>query len=125
MGDPAGVSENTGVGETAGAARYAIFEDGGKQYRAEVGALVRIDRKDASPGAELAFDKVLLLSGAEEATRVGRPAVPGASVTVVVESEDKGPKVHGLKRRHHARSKTRWGHRQKYTLVRVTEIVGG
>ena len=125
MGEAAGVSENTSVGETAGPARYAIFEDGGKQYRAEVGALVRIDRKDASQGADIAFDKVLLVGGAEEATRVGKPAVPGASVTTVVESEDKGPKIHGLKRRRHARSKTRWGHRQKYTLVRVTKIVGG
>ena len=111
------------MAETSSATRYAIFEDKGKQYRAEEGALVRIDRRDAEPGAELVFDKVLLLGG--DGTKVGKSTVDGATVAAVVESEEKGPKVHGLKRRLHSRSKTRWGHRQKYTLVRVTKIAGG
>lgn len=111
------------MGETTQATRYAIFEDGGKQYRAEEGALVRIDLKDAEPGAEITFDKVLLVGG--EGTKVGTPAVDGASVVVIVESEEKGPKVYGLRRRNRDRSKTRWGHRQKYTLVRVSKIVEG
>ena len=111
------------MAETSRATRYAIFEDGGKQYRAEEGALVRVDRRDADPGAEITFDKVLLVGG--EDTKVGTPAVSGASVVAVVEAEEKGPKVYGLKRRYHGRSKTRWGHRQKYTLVRVAKIVEG
>ena len=53
------------------------------------------------------------------------PAVAGASVVAVIESEEKGVKVYGVKRRHHSRSRTRWGHRQKYTLIRVTKIVEG
>ncbi|MHC4251810.1 MAG: 50S ribosomal protein L21 [Planctomycetota bacterium] len=111
------------MGETSRATRYAIFEDGGKQYRAEEGALIRVDRKEADHGAEITFDKVLLVGG--EGTKVGTPAVSGASVVAVVEAEEKGPKVYGLKRRNHGRSKTRWGHRQKYTLVRVAKIVEG
>ncbi|MHC5055812.1 MAG: 50S ribosomal protein L21 [Planctomycetota bacterium] len=115
------------MGETSRATRYAIFEDGGKQYRAEEGALIRVDRRDTEPGAEITFDKVLLVGGegAGEGTKVGTPAVSGASVVAVVEAEEKGPKVYGLKRRNHGRSKTRWGHRQKYTLVRVAKIVEG
>ncbi len=104
---------------------YAIFDDGGKQYRAEEGALIRVDLKEAEAGAELTFDRVLLVGGGEGGTRVGKPTVDGASVKTVVEAEEKGKKVHGLKRRNHARSKTRWGHRQRYTLVRVTEVVTG
>jgi len=111
------------MGDTSAATRYAIFEDGGKQYRAEEGALIRIDLKDADPGAEITFDKVLLVGG--EGTKVGTPAVEGASVVAVVECEDKGPKVYGLRRRNRDRSKTRWGHRQKYTLIRVSKIVEG
>ena len=109
------------MGETSQATRYAIFEDGGKQYRAEEGALIRVDLKEADPGSEITFEKILLLGG--DGTKVGAPTVDGASVVAVVESEEKGPKVHGLKRRHHSRSRTRWGHRQKYTLVRVSKIV--
>ena len=69
------------MGETTQATRYAIFEDGGKQYRAEEGALVRVDLKDADPGSEITFDKVLLLGG--DGTKVGTPAGPGASVVAV------------------------------------------
>ncbi len=111
------------MGETTQATRYAIFEDGGKQYRAEEGALVRVDLRDADPGSEITFDKVLLVGG--DGTKVGTPAVAGASVVTVVVSEAKGLKVYGVKRRHHSRSRTRWGHRQKYTLIRVSKIIEG
>ncbi len=103
---------------------YAIFEDRGKQYRAEEGRFVQVDLKQVDPGAEVVFDRVLLVGGGEGAL-VGRPTVGGAAVVAVVEGEQKGKKVRGLKRRRHSRSKTRWGHRQKYTLVRVKEIVTG
>jgi len=111
------------MAETAGAKRYAIFEDGGKQYRAEEGALIRLDRKQVAVGGEITFPKVLLIGG--EKPKVGRPTVSGASVVAVVEGEEKGPKLRGRKRRLHSRSETHWGHRERYTLVRVARIVEG
>ena len=41
---------------------YAIVEINGKQYRAEKGAKLRVDRIEKEAGASLSFDKVLLLS---------------------------------------------------------------
>ena len=111
------------MAENASGARYAIFEDGGKQYRAEEGTLVRVERKKADAGAEITFDRVLLVGGGE--AKVGTPTVSGASVVAVVEAEEKGQKIRGRKRRYHSRSETHWGHRQKYTLLRVTRIVEG
>jgi large subunit ribosomal protein L21 len=113
--------KETVVGEQTSAKRYAVFEDGGKQYRAEEGALVRVDRKAIEPGAEITFDKVLLVGGEE--SKVGTPKVEGASVVGVVEAEEKDRKVYGRKRRLHSRSETHWGHREKYTVVRITKIV--
>ncbi len=113
--------------ETTTTSRYAIIDDGGKQYTVREGDLVRVERRDVPVGSEIRFEKVLLISqvgGSPEGTKVGKPTVEGASVVAVVEAEEKGKKVHGLRRRHHSRSKTRWGHRQKYTLVRVTGIEG-
>ena len=111
------------------AARYALVDDGGKQYTVREGDLVRVERRDVPVGSEIRFEKVLLIGcsqvgGSPEGTRVGRPTVEGASVLALVEAEEKGDKLHGLRRRHHSRSKTRWGHRQKYTVVRVTKIEG-
>lgn len=111
------------MAEEVATKRYAIFEDEGKQYRAEEGALVRVDRKDLAPGSEITFSKVLLIGG--EKAKVGHPTVSGASVVAVVEGEEKGPKLRGRKRRLHSRSETHWGHRQKYTVVRITKIVEG
>jgi large subunit ribosomal protein L21 len=111
------------VPETTIAARYAIIDDGGKQYTVREGDLLRVELKEADVGAEITFDKVLLI-GSPDGTTVGKPTVEGASVVAVVEAEEKGKKVHGLRRRYHSRSKTRWGHRQKYTVVRVTGIQG-
>ncbi len=113
--------------ETTTSDRYAIIDDCGKQYTVREGDLVRVELKEADVGAEIRFERVLLINspgGSPEGTKVGRPTVEGAAVIAVVEAEEKGKKVHGLRRRHHSRSKTRWGHRQKYTLVRVTGIEG-
>ena len=109
--------------KTTVATRYAIIDDGGKQYTVKEGDLLRVELRQVDVGAEVIFDKVLLICS-PDGTTVGKPAVEGASVTTVVEAEEKGKKVHGLRRRNHSRSKTRWGHRQKYTLVRVTGIQG-
>ena len=112
--------------KTATASRYAIIDDGGKQYTVREGDLVRVELREVDVGAEIRFERVLLIgsSGDSEGTKVGKPTVEGASVLATVEAEEKGKKLHGLRRRHHSRSKTRWGHRQKYTVVRVTGIEG-
>ena len=111
----------TTVAETPPPERYAIIDDGGKQYTVREGDLLRVELKDAEVGTEIRIDKVLLI-GSPEGTKVGKPTVEGASVVALVEAEEKGKKLHGLRRRTHDRSMTRWGHRQKYTLVRVTGI---
>lgn len=100
---------------------YAIVETGGKQYRAEVGATLEIERLDAEPGATIDLDRVLLLRD-ESGTRIGRPYLDGVKVTAEVDGEVKGRKitVFKLKRRQGYRRKL--GHRQRYTRIRVTGI---
>ena len=123
----AGPLASGSAGARPEAGRYAVIDDGGKQYTVREGDLLRVELRDASPGAEIRFERVLLIGspgGPPEGTRVGKPTVEGASVVATVEAEEKGEKLHGLRRRHHSRSKTRWGHRQKYTLVRVKRIEG-
>ena len=102
---------------------YAIIETSGHQYRVQAGDLLRVDlREDLQPGAEITLDKVLLVSG-EGGVQVGTPHVPGAKVRAVVEANHvKGVKIRGMKRRLVNSSKTRWGHRQKYTLLKISGI---
>ena len=100
---------------------YAIFDDGGKQYKAEEGVKILVDRKDLEPGAEVRFENVVLLSGAD-GVRIEGEALKGAAVVGVVEAEVKDKKVYGRHRTRRNRTQTRTGHRQKYTEVRITKI---
>jgi large subunit ribosomal protein L21 len=70
---------------------YAVVEINGKQYRAEQGAVLKVDRIEAEKGASLSMDKVLLVSG--DTVTVGSPYVKGAAVKAVVQDEVKGDKV--------------------------------
>jgi large subunit ribosomal protein L21 len=101
---------------------YAVVEINGKQYRAEKGLTLTVDRFDAEKGASVSFDKVLLLGG--ESLRVGAPYVAGATVKATVKEEIKGDKVIVFKHKAKKDYRLTQVHRQRYTLVTVDDIVG-
>jgi large subunit ribosomal protein L21 len=101
---------------------YAVVEFNGKQYRAEKGAILKVDRFDAEKGAAVSMDKVLLVSG--DAIKVGAPYVEGAAVKAVVQEEIKGDKVIVFKYKPKKDYRRTQGHRQRYTVLKVEEIQG-
>ena len=102
---------------------YAIVEINGKQYRAEQGKKLTVDRIDADQGTSLSLDKVLLVSSDETVT-VGTPYVAGVTVKAVVEEEVKGDKVIVFKYKPKKDYRRTQGHRQPYTVLNVQEIAG-
>ena len=103
---------------------YAIFRALGKQFRAEKGMTLQLPLMAAEPGSKLTFDEVLLTSDGDTIT-AGAPLVKGASVTAEVVGMIKADKIYvwKFKRRKNYRRKT--GHRQKYTEVRITDVLVG
>jgi large subunit ribosomal protein L21 len=102
---------------------YAVIATGGKQYRVAEGDVVRIEKLTAEPGADVEFDKVLLV-GQGSQVKVGAPFLDGGKVTATVQSHGKGDKVRIVKfrrRKHYLRQGT---HRQPYTDVKITGIQG-
>ena len=102
---------------------FAVIHTGGKQYRVSEGSVLRIEKLTADAGSSVDFDQVLLV-GAGADVRVGKPFLSGAKVTATVQSHGQGDKVRIVKfrrRKHYLRQK---GHRQPYTEVKVTGIVG-
>jgi|TARA_B100000749_G_scaffold208379_1_gene163406 large subunit ribosomal protein L21 len=100
----------------------AVFETGGKQYRAKAGDLVKVEKLGSEDGAKVTFDRVLLVNDDGKVT-VGAPTVENASVTAeVIESERKDKKViiFKMKRRKGYRNKN--GHRQRHSIVKITDI---
>lgn len=103
---------------------YAIFENGSHQFRVKEGDRVRIDRRDGSPGTEIVFERVLLLTG-EGGPRIGTPYVDGARVVGVLESTFRGKKILVKKFRRRKGYRLKKGHRQDYSTVRITQVAGG
>jgi large subunit ribosomal protein L21 len=101
---------------------YAVVEFSGKQYRAEKGAVIRVDRFDAEKGSVVSMDKVLLLSG--DSVKVGSPYVAGAAVKATVQEEIKDTKVVVFKYKPKKDYRRTQGHRQRYTLLKVEDIQG-
>jgi len=103
---------------------YAVIKSGGKQYRVESGATLRVEALAAEVGSNVSFDQVLLL-GAGDAVKLGAPLVSGALVKATVLAHGRGDKVKIFKlrrRKHHQKTQ---GHRQSYTEVRIDDIVQG
>ena len=101
---------------------YAIFEDGGRQYKVEEGQELNIDyREAASSGDEVKFDRVLAFRD-DDKFQVGQPTLDSACVTAEVLGLEQGTKlvVQKLRRRKNFRKKT--GHRQMHTRVKISKI---
>ncbi len=104
---------------------YAIFKDGPKQYRVEKGETIDVDRKsELKAGETIEFGDVLLLNEGE-APKVGTPLVSGAKVVAEILEEVKGDKVRVFKYKRRTGYHKTIGHRQKYTRVKITDIITG
>jgi large subunit ribosomal protein L21 len=102
---------------------YALVEIKGKQYKAEKGVLLTVDKLENQEGEELEFDSVLLTSDGDKVT-VGAPYVAGVKVKASVEGHKKGEKVLIFKFKKRKSYRRRQGHRQNYSLLKVTDILG-
>ncbi|UWQ16833.1 50S ribosomal protein L21 [Jannaschia sp. M317] len=101
---------------------FAVLKTGGKQYRVTEGDVLRVEKLACEAGEKIQFNEVLMLGG--DTVTVGAPTVDGAAVQADVIDQIKGEKlIHFVKRRRKHSSKRTKGHRQKLTLVRVTEIL--
>ncbi len=100
---------------------YAIIRSGGKQYRAEVGLTIDVDRLPQEVGEEIEIADVLLVAGEDDA-RVGQPQVEGALVRATVVEQFRGRKIIVYKYRQRTNYRRKRGHRQYFTRLRIDDI---
>ncbi|WP_339107677.1 50S ribosomal protein L21 [Thioclava sp. GXIMD4216] len=101
---------------------FAVLKTGGKQYKVQAGDVLRVELIAAEAGDKVQFNEILMVGG--DKLVVGAPFVEGAAVQAEVIDSIKADKVitYHKRRRKHSSQRTR-GHRQKLTLLRVTDIV--
>ncbi len=101
---------------------YAIIETGSKQYRVEKGDIIDVELLEGEN--KISFTNVLLCSDGTT-PKVGSPYLPGCEVVGELLGEAKGPKVIAFKYKKRKNYRRKVGHRQKYSRVKITEIVVG
>lgn len=102
---------------------YAVFRTGGKQYRAEKGDVLRLERIEAEEGASIEFDEVLLVGQGSD-IKVGSPLLDGGSVSGRVLRQGKSRKVPVVKFKRRQNYLRQGSHRQYFTEVEITGIAG-
>lgn len=100
---------------------YAVFQTGGKQFRAEPGARIRVPSLALEPGDSVKFEEVLLAGDGDD-VQVGTPTVKGASVTAEVIRHGRGTKLIVFKRKRRKGYRKKQGHRQDFTEIKVEKV---
>jgi large subunit ribosomal protein L21 len=101
---------------------YAVIQTGGKQYRVRPGDLIVVEKLEGDVGAELTFDKVLMLGG-EQGVSLGS-ALEGAVVRATLIETRKGEKVKVFKKIRRQGYRRTQGHRQFESVLRITGLEG-
>jgi large subunit ribosomal protein L21 len=100
---------------------YAIVRDGNRSFRAEEGAILRLDLKaGAAKGEKITLDRVEFVGGAKP--RVGDPVVKGARVIAEVRGVFRGDKLISFKYKRRKGYERKKGHRQRFTEVKVLKV---
>ncbi|MFD1695646.1 50S ribosomal protein L21 [Roseibium aestuarii] len=103
---------------------FAVIKTGGKQYTVAANDLLKVEKLEAEDGATVTFDEVLMVGNGTDTT-VGAPLVEGATVVAEVVKQGRDRKIIIFKKRRRQNSRRRNGHRQAYTVLKVTDILTG
>lgn len=102
---------------------YALVDINGKQYKAEKGSVLKVDKLPNEKGETVEFGNVLMIGGTDD-VKVGSPYVKGVSVKGTLEDQIKDKKVLVYKYKRRKGYHKKQGHRQQYSLVKVEDITG-
>lgn len=102
--------------------QYAIFQTGGKQYQAIPGKTVGIEKIEGNAGDKISFDEVLFRKNDENKFDFGQPFVKGAKIKASIIKQTKDSKIIVFKFKRRTKYRTKKGHRQPQTVIRIESI---
>ena len=101
---------------------FAIIQTGGKQYKVKASDILKIEKlKNSKPESKIEFNEVLAY-GDDKTLEVGSPLVKGAKVEAELMKNSKNRTILIFKKRRRQNSRRKNGHRQEFTLVRISKI---
>ena len=103
---------------------FAVIKTGGKQYRVSADETITVMHLAGEPGDSVTFDDVLMVGNGSDVS-VGAPSVSGASVAGEIVEQARSRKIIAFKKRRRKDSRSKRGHRQDLTVVKIKEIKAG
>ncbi|MFN3170325.1 MAG: 50S ribosomal protein L21 [Hyphomicrobiales bacterium] len=103
---------------------FAVIKTGGKQYKVAADDVIQIEKLGQDADSQVVFDNVLMVGNDADVT-VGAPLVDGASVVGELVENKRGKKIIIFKKRRRQNSRRKNGHRQEYSVVKITDILTG
>lgn len=100
---------------------HAVIKTGGKQYRVQVGDVLKFETLPAEVGSTVDFEEVLMITNGDEVT-CGEPLIAKAKVQATVLEHGRHKKIRIIKFRRRKHHMKQMGHRQNYTQVKITAI---
>jgi large subunit ribosomal protein L21 len=104
---------------------FAVFKNGGKQYKVVENQVLKLEKFDAVLGEEIEINEVMMVGGEGVHIAVGAPHISGASIKIQLVGYDQEKKVIIFKKRRRKNYRRKNGHRQLVSLVKVISITPG
>ena len=98
---------------------FAVIQTGGKQYKVKAGEILKVEKLIDKDKVEF---KNILAYGDGKVAEVGSPKIEGAKVEAEILKNGKNRTVLVFKKRRRKNSRRKNGHRQEFTLVRISKI---
>lgn len=102
---------------------YAVVRTGGKQYRVSQGEVLEVEKLGGEVGDKITLDEVLFIGGEGE-VKIGTPTLPDGRVTGEIVEQGQAKKIIVFKKKRRKSYSRKRGHRQKLTMLKITEIQG-
>ena len=101
---------------------FAVIRTGGKQYKVKASEILKVEKlENSKPESKIEF-KEILAYGDDKKIEVGAPLVNGAKVEAELIKNGKNRTILIFKKRRRKNSRRKNGHRQQYSLIRISKI---
>ena len=102
---------------------FAVIETGGKQYKVKAGEILKIEKlENSKPNSKIEF-KDILAYGDDKSAELGSPKINGAKVEADIVKNGKNRTILIFKKRRRKNSRRKNGHRQEFSMVRISKII--
>ena len=101
---------------------FAVIQTGGKQYKVKAGEIIKVEKlEDSKPETKVEF-KEILAYGDDKSIELGEPTISGAKVEADLIKNSKNKTILIFKKRRRKNSRRKNGHRQQFSLIKISKI---